>query len=53
MSDYKCQLSAIEGMQLALGSTFIDPREHKGKQGEGGKFVSVKKESQADMPKNM
>ncbi len=53
MSDYKCQLSAIEGMRLALGPSFIDPREHKGNQGEGGKFISVRKETQADVPKNM
>jgi hypothetical protein len=53
LSDYKCQLSAIEGMRLALGPNFTDPREHKGDQGEGGKFVSLKKASQADVPKNM
>ncbi len=51
--DYKCQLSAIEGMRLALGPSFNDPRDHKGDQGDGGKFVSLKKESQADVPKNM
>jgi hypothetical protein len=50
MSDYKCQ---IEGMRLALGSTFNDPRDHKGNQGEGGKSVTLKKDSQADVPKNM
>ena len=53
MSDYKCQLSAIEGMRLALGASFNDPREHKGNQGDGGKFVSLKKDTQADVPKNM
>ncbi len=53
MSDYKCQLSAIEGMRLALGSGFNDPREHKGNQGDGGKFVSLKKLTQADVVKNM
>ena len=53
MSDYKCQLSAIEGIRLALGVSFNDPREHKGNQGEGRKFVSLKKETQADVPKNM
>jgi hypothetical protein len=53
ISDYKCQLSAIEGMRLALGPRFNDPRDHKGDQGKGGKFVSLKKESQADVPKNM
>ncbi len=53
MSNYKCQLSAIEGMRLALGTSFNDPREHKGNQGDGGKFVSLKKDTQADVPKNM
>jgi hypothetical protein len=54
LSDYKCQLAAIiEGMRLALGDTFIDPRYHKGHSGEGGKFVSTKKESQRDILKNM
>jgi hypothetical protein len=53
MSDYKCQLSAIEGTRLALGTSFNDPRDHKGNQGEGGKFVSLKKDTQADVPKNM
>jgi hypothetical protein len=47
ISDYKCQLEAIEGMRLALGIRFVDPREHKGSQGDEGKFVSRKKESQA------
>ncbi len=40
-------------MRLALGAAFTDPREHKGNQGDGGKFVSAKKESQAGIPKNM
>jgi hypothetical protein len=40
-------------MRLALGPTFKDPRDHKGDQGDGGKFVSLKKESQAEVPKNM
>ena len=53
LSDYKCQLSAIEGMRLGMGDSFIDPREHKGNQGGGGKFVSVKKDSQVGIPKNM
>jgi hypothetical protein len=53
LSDYKCQLAAIEGMRLALGDNFKDPRDHKGHSGEGGKFVSTKKESQRDIPKNM
>jgi hypothetical protein len=35
MSDYKCQLSAIESMRLALGTSFNDPRDYKGNQGDG------------------
>jgi hypothetical protein len=50
-SDYKCQLAAIEGgMRLALGKNFKDPRETKGFNGE---FVSQKKDSQLEIPKNM
>jgi hypothetical protein len=52
ISDYKCQLSAIEGMKLAMGPKFEDPREYKGVVGDQRKFVSVKKESQLDVPKN-
>jgi hypothetical protein len=43
MSDYKCQLSAIEGMKMVIGDKFVDPREHTGSNGEQGKFVSKKK----------
>jgi hypothetical protein len=53
MSDYKCQLAGIEGMRLALGASFKDPRETKGYNGEFGKFVTQKNESQIDIPKNM
>jgi hypothetical protein len=53
MSDYKCQLAGIEGMRLALGATFKDPRETKGHNGQFGKFVTQKKDSQLDIPKNM
>ncbi len=53
LSDYKCQLAGIEGMQLALGSKFKDPRETMGHNGQFGKFVSQKKESQLEIPKNM
>jgi hypothetical protein len=53
LSDYKCQLAGIEGMRLALGSKFNDPRETKGHNGQFGKFVSQKKESQLEIPKNM
>ncbi len=42
-------------MRLALGDNFNDndPRDYKGQSGEDGKFVSKKKESQRDIPKNM
>jgi hypothetical protein len=42
-------------MEKALGDKYVDPREHKGVQGKasGGKFVSLKKASQMDVPKNM
>jgi hypothetical protein len=53
ISDYKCQLAAIEGMQFTMGSDFKDPRETRGVQGSGGKFVSLKKDSQLNVPKNM
>jgi hypothetical protein len=52
MSDYKCQLTAIEGMQFMMGSEFKDPRKTRGVQGSGGKFVSLKKDSQLNIPKN-
>jgi hypothetical protein len=48
LSDYKCELAGIEGMRLALGLKFKDPRETKGHNGEFGKFVSQKKESQLE-----
>ena len=53
ISDYKCQLSAIEGMRHSLGKEFKDPRDYRGSQGDGGKFVSLKKDSQKDVPKNI
>ncbi len=53
LSDYKCQLAAIEGMQLTMGTNFVDPRETRGVQGGGGKVVSLKKTSQLNVPKNM
>jgi hypothetical protein len=46
LSDNNCQLAAIEGMLLTLGNDFKDPRETNGSNGEFGKFVSLKKESQ-------
>ena len=46
-------MSAIEGMRLALGPKFVDPREYKGVAGIKGKFVSEKKDSQLGVPKNM
>ncbi len=52
MSDHKCILAALEGMKMAMGDNFVDPREHKGINGEKGKFVTKKTESQLDVPKN-
>jgi hypothetical protein len=55
LSDYACLEAARQGMEKALGDKYVDPREHKGVQGKtsGGKFVSLKKASQMDVPKNM
>ncbi len=53
MPDHKCQLAAIEGMKMAMGDNFVDPREHKGNNGEKGKFVTKKTESQLDVPKQV
>ena len=30
VSDYRCQLSCLEGMKEVLGDKFVDPREYKG-----------------------
>jgi hypothetical protein len=35
ISDYKCQLAAIEGMRHSLGKEFKDPRDYRGSQGDG------------------
>jgi hypothetical protein len=51
ISDHKCQLAAIEGMKMAMGDNFLDPREYKGISGEKGKFVTKKTESQQNVPK--
>ena len=52
MSDYECQLSAIEGMKEVMGDAFVDPREHKGTAVKRtGKFISTKKLSQSKVPK--
>lgn len=52
MSDYKCQLSAIEGMKEVMGGAFAGPREHKGTADKRtGKFISTKKLSQLKVPK--
>ncbi len=55
LSDYRCQLAFLEGMKEVLEGKFVDPREHRGTQGanSGGKFVSLKKDSQAHVPKNV
>ena len=55
LSDYACTEAAREGMAKALGSAYVDPRDHKGVKGKdsGGKFVSLKKASQQGVPKNV
>jgi hypothetical protein len=55
LSDYASTEAAREGMEKALGQNYIDPREHKGVHGKqlGGRFVSLKKDSQLGMPKNI
>ena len=53
LSDYKFVLGTIEGMKIALGSKFVDPRDHKGIQGpHDHKFISQKTNAQKDVPKN-
>jgi hypothetical protein len=41
-------------MRKVLGDKYVDPREYKGVQGKetGGRFMSLKKESQIGIPKN-
>ena len=55
LSDYRCQVAAVDGMREVLGDSFEDPRTHLHYPGtdSGGKFVSAKKESQRDVPKNV
>ena len=42
MSDYKYQLSGIEGMKCVMEDAFVDPRKHIGTPGVAGDFVSNK-----------
>jgi hypothetical protein len=55
LSDYRCQLAFLEGMKEVLADSYTDPREYRGVRGKqsGGQFVSLKKESQAHVPKNV
>ena len=55
MSDYRCQIAAIDGMKEAMGDAFVDPREHKGTnvEGGGGRYVSLKKTTQRGVPKGV
>jgi hypothetical protein len=55
LSDYACTEAGREGMEKALGKNYVDPREHKGVQGKqsGGRYISLKKESQIGVPKNI
>ncbi len=41
LSDYACTEAAREGMAKALGSGYVDPREHKGVKGKasGGRMI--------------
>jgi len=52
LSDYKCQLSGIEGMKCVMEDAFVDPRKHIGTPGVAGDFVSNKRASQIGVPKN-
>ena len=52
ISDYNCQLSAIEGMKEVMGDGFEDPRDYNGiADKQTGKFVSTKTVSQKLVPK--
>jgi hypothetical protein len=55
LSDYRCQLAFLEGMKEVLADKYVDPRDYKGVRGKnsGGKFVSLKKDSQSHVPKNI
>jgi hypothetical protein len=55
LSDYRCQLSYMEGLQGALGQKYTDPRDYVGKNGKesGGRFISMKKGKQKGVPKNV
>ncbi len=55
LSDYRCQLAYLESMKEVLADKYTDPRDYKGVQvtNSGGKFVSLNKESQQHVPKNV
>jgi hypothetical protein len=55
LSDYACTEAAREGMRKALGDKYVDPREYKGVHGKdtGGRFISLKRDSQIGIPKNI
>jgi hypothetical protein len=55
LPDYACTEAGREGMEKALGKNYIHPREHKGVKGKqsGGRFISLKKQSQIGVPKNI
>ena len=55
MTDYNCQLAYLEGLQHALGDAYKDPRDYTGVRSSdsGGKYVSLKKNSQQGIPKNI
>jgi hypothetical protein len=55
VSDYKCQLSCLEGMKEVLGDKFIDPRDYKGTRGKdtGSRYISTKSTRQKGVPLNV
>ncbi len=55
LSDYRCRLAYREDMKEVLANKFKDPRGYKGvkRKKSEGKFVSLKKQSQAHVPKNV
>ena len=35
LSDYRCQIAALDDMKEAMGDDFVDPRDHTGTRDEG------------------
>jgi hypothetical protein len=51
ISDYKRQFSAIEGMTLAMGDKFVDPRDYKAIMGLKENSCRSKKRDNATYPR--